>query len=407
MAEHLRSHAHPGEDLAEEYLPERFSIVAGGGFHRLLGRLGLLEDDLLPSSTAALALALLAWCIPALVAVVQTAVDPAYSGWDYFGDATVYARYLVAIYVMVATERLADERVILLTRHFQEAELLSGMARARFVAAVRKADRRSSSVSAELLILFLALTLSFIFTRLSTEVAVETWEGMVGAAGSVTLSWAGEVSAFTSNALFLFLVLRWLWRFLIWATLLWRASRLPLQIMPLHPDRCGGLGFLAIFPGIFSGLVFALSCVIAASFHKALPVVGESDQTIWLAVAAWLVLVSLIFLGPLLFFVRPLYVARETAMLQYGRLAHKHHLAFHRRWIAGGADGKEILGSADPSSVSDLNASVQTAEDMITFPLDRSALLLLLGSAAAPLILVAALQMPVGELMKLILGVLV
>ena len=31
--------------------------------------------------------------------------------------------------------------------------------------------------------------------------------------------------------------------------------------MPLHPDRSGGLGFLANFPGIFSGFVFALSSV--------------------------------------------------------------------------------------------------------------------------------------------------
>ena len=36
---------------------------------------------------------------------------------------------------------------------------------------------------------------------------------------------------------------------------------LSLQLMPLHPDRSGGLGFLANFPGIFSGFVFALSSV--------------------------------------------------------------------------------------------------------------------------------------------------
>jgi hypothetical protein len=78
-------------------LPERFSIVAGGGFHRLLGRLGLLGDDQLPSHAAALGLALSAWSIPALVAVAQTLFDASYSGWDYFRDPTVYARYLVAV----------------------------------------------------------------------------------------------------------------------------------------------------------------------------------------------------------------------------------------------------------------------------------------------------------------------
>jgi len=37
-----------------------------------------------------------------------------------------------------------------------------------------------------------------------------------------------------------------------------------MQLMPLHPDRSGGLGFLASFPGIFSGVVFALSFVVVA-----------------------------------------------------------------------------------------------------------------------------------------------
>ena len=405
MTDNHSSAAPPRNRPGEDDLPERFSIVAGGGFHSLLGRVGLLDDNL-PSHRAAMGLALVAWSIPALFAVIQTALAPAYSGWDYFGDATVYARYLVAIYVMVVTERAADERIVLLTRYFWDAGLLDGPGRARFAAAVRLADGRSGSWRAELMILIIALACSFIVTRLYTEISAETWEGMAGAGGESVLSWAGEASALTSSALFLFLVMRWLWRFLIWAALLWRASRLPLQLMPLHPDRCGGLGFLALFPGIFSGLVFALSCVIAASFHKAVTVVGDSDQTIWLAVAAWLVLVSLLFLGPLLFFARPLYIARETARLQYGRLAHKHHLAFHHKWIADADHENEILGSPDPSSVSDLNASVEIALGMIAIPVDRNALLLLLGSAAAPLLLVAAAQMPVGDLIKLILGVL-
>ncbi len=403
---HISPAHDPGQSV-EDDLPERFSIVAGGGFHTLLGRLGLLSDDLLPSPAAATGLALLAWSIPALVVAGQSVLDPGYSGWDYFGDATVYARYLVAIYIMVLTERVADERIVLLTRYFRDAELLNVPDRARFALAVRLADRRSGSWRAELVVLIIALACSFVATRLTTEISADTWEGMSRANGETVLSWAGEVSAMTSNALFLFLVFRWLWRFLIWAALLWRASRLPLQLMPLHPDRCGGLGFLTLFPGIFSGLVLALGCVIAASFHKAVPVFTQADPTIWMAVAAWLVLVSVIFLGPLLFFVRPLYIAREAARLQYGRLAHKHHLMFHRKWISGNAHENEILGSADPSSVSDLNASVETALGMITIPLDRNALLLLLGSAAAPLLLVAALQMPLGDLMKLLFGVLV
>lgn len=389
-----------------ENLPERFSLVAGGGFHTLLGRFGLLEEDQLPSYVAAFALAILAWSIPAVFIVLQSLINPEYSGWDYFEDPTVYSRYLVAILVMIATERMADNRVGLLMRQFGDAQILDGPNRSRFAAAVSRADRRSSSKVTELLLLVLAFFWSITTTRIASEVSVENWEAAVTEGGGTVLSWAGDASAFTSNALFLFLVFRWFWRFFIWASLLRTTSRLELQVMPLHPDRCGGLGFLGIFPGIFSGLIFALSCVIAASFYKVISTVGDTEQLLWLAVTVWLLLVSTVFLGPLLFFSRPLYMAREKAVLDYGRLAHGHHLEFHRKWITGHTHGREIVGSADPSSLSDLNASVQTVHEMRIFPIDRQAMIQILISAGLPLLVMAALRMPVGDLLKLIMGVL-
>jgi hypothetical protein len=351
-------------------------------------------------------LALLAWSIPAIFVLLQSLLENGYSGWDYFEDPTVYCRYLVAILIMVFTERMADNRVGLLIQQFRDAQILNGQDRAKFATAVRLADKRASSRGMELLILGVAFAWSVTTTRLATVVSSDNWEGAVAADGGVVLSWAGDVSAFTSNTLFMFLILRWFWRFTIWASLLRTTSRLQLQIMPLHPDRCGGLGFLGIFPGIFSGLIFALSCVIAASFYKLSPVIGGADQYLWLAVIVWLLLISFIFLGPLLFFLRPLYMARERSMLDYGRLAHGHHLEFHRKWILGRRPGGDILGSAEPSSLSDLNASVQTVHEMRTFPIDRPALVQLLLSAGGPLLVMAALRMPLGELLKLIVGVL-
>lgn len=393
----------PGEDAD---LPEHFSLVAGGGFHQFMGRLGLLGEDQLPSYRAAVAVALLAWSIPAVFVILQSLLVGSYSGWDYFEDPTVYSRYLVAIVVMIATERMADNRVSLLIQQFSEARILSGPNRARFAVAVRRADTRTSSRAAELLILLVAFAWSVTTTRIATAVSVESWEAALSADGGTMLSWAGDVSALTSNTLFLFLVFRWFWRLFIWATLLRTTSRLQLQIMPLHPDRCGGLGFLGIFPGIFSGLIFALSTVIAASFYKAIPGIGDSSQLLWLAVIIWLLLVSAIFLGPLLFFVRPLYLAREHSLLEYGRLAHGHHLEFHRKWIVERVPGEDILGSADPSSLSDLNASVQTVHEMHVVPIDKPSLLQMLASAGLPLLVMAALRMPVGDLLKLIMGVL-
>jgi hypothetical protein len=380
-----------------------FSLVAGGPFHTVLRRLGLIEADQLPGRRAASALVLLAWLPPALLAVAQSLVDGAYAGWGFFTDLTVLTRYLVAIWVMIVTERYADDRFVLLTRHFREARLLSDDAAPGFLAALDLADRRSSSRLVEGVIFAAALAWSGLTESYVVALAGSSWEGaMVG--GEVVLSWAGETTRFLSNPLFLFLVLRWIWRFCVWTGLLFRISRLPLQLTPLHPDRSAGLGFLAIYPSIFSGFVFALSCVIASSFIKELGLERHSPETVWFALAGWLAMSLVVFLGPLLVFVRPLYAARERALLEYGRLSTHHHLAFHRKWIGEERSGEDLMGSSDPSSVSDLNASVQAVRELRVVPVDRTAVVQLVVAAGVPLLAVVAKQIPLVDIAKWIVG---
>ena len=381
----------------------RFSLVVGGPFHAVLRRLGLLGADQLPARRAAVGLALLAWLPPALLAAAQSLVDPRYSGWGFFADSTVYTRYLVAIWVMLATERYAEGRIALLTRQFREARLVSDNGLPAFRAALADADRRSSSALAEAVILGAALIWSSLVARYAVALAGSSWEG-TAVAGEVVLSWAGETARFVSNPLFLFLVLRWIWRFLVWTALLYRISRLPLQLTPLHPDRSAGLGFLTIYPSIFSGFIFALSCVVASSFLKELGLETHSSETVWFAIGGWLALSLVLLLGPLLVFVGPLHAVRERALLEYGRLAAQHHLAFHRKWIEEPRSGADLMGSSDPSSASDLNASVQAVREMRVFPVDGPAVLQLVVAAGVPMLAVVATQIPLADLVKWIVG---
>jgi hypothetical protein len=190
----------------------------------------------------------------------------------------------------------------------------------------------------------------------------------------------------------------------VWTTLLYQISRLPLQLTPLHPDRSAGLGFLTIYPNIFSGFVFALSFVVASAFLKELDLVAHDAETIWYALAAWLLMVVLLFLGPLLVFVGPLYRVREQALLDYGRLTSQHHLAFHRRWIDEGRSGEDLMGLPDPSSASDLNASVQSVQELRVFPVDRAAFVQLVVAAAVPMLLVIAHEFPFFKILMWIVG---
>lgn len=384
---------------------ERFSIVAGGPFHATLRRVGLIGADQLPTHRAAIILALLAWLPPAVIAVLQSVLDGRYSGWGFLTDLTVYTRYLIAIWMMVATERYADGRFIILAQHFREARLLSGDSLPAFESALAIADRRTSSTLAEAVIIAIALIWPGFVASFTVELAGSSWEGML-VGGDVVLSWAGETARFLSTPLFLFLVLRWLWRFLVWGVLLYRVSRLPLQLTPLHPDRAAGLGFLAIYPSVFSGFVFALSCVVASSFLKDLSLERHDPATVWIAIAGWLVITLIMFLGPLLVFSPTLYAVRERALLDYGRLASQHHLAFHQKWIREARSGEDLMGAPETSSAADLNASVEVAQAMRVVPIDLIAVIQLVVAAGIPMLAVVATQIPLGDLAKWLVGTL-
>ena len=381
----------------------KFSLVSGGPFHSILARLGLLGPDKLPNWRTVVVLVLLAWAPPAVLAISQSLLHADYAGWDFFTDSTVYTRYLVAVTAMVATERFADGRVSVLVNQFLQARLVAPDAVDEFRTIVVQADQRSAQPLAEAILLIVALAGSWWSFYFVSTVSVSGWEEWT-IGGETHLSWAGTAAELVGNPLFMFLVLRWFWRFLVWAQLLARTSRLPLKLTAMHPDRVGGLIFLGLFPGIFIGFVFALSCVISSSLVKTIALLGPSQQFVWLAIAAWVLLVVLVFVAPLFFFSMPIYRLREQALIEYGRLAQVHHQLFHDRWITYGKKTEELLGSPDPSSSADLNGCIQAVLDMRFMPLDWASLVQLAIAALAPFVVVVASRIPLAEVLKWIVG---
>jgi hypothetical protein len=367
--------------------------------------MGLLGPDQLPTWRTAFVLALVAWLPPAILAVAQSLIHQGYDGWAFFQDGTVYTRYLVAVIAMVVTERFADDRISMLVNQFLQARLLESGVREEYRAIVARADQRASSSRAEGLIVLLALSWSWLSFYFVSAISVSGWEEWSGG-GESQLSWAGTVAELVANPIFLFLVMRWFWRFTVWTLLLSQVSKLRLTLTAMHPDRAGGLIFLGLFPGIFSGFVFALSCVVCSSLVKSMALLAPSQAFTWMVIGGWVIFMALVFLAPLLFFSAPLYRAREKVLITYSRLAQAHHQAFERTWVDGENAPENLLGSPDPSSATDLNSCVQAALDMRIVPLDWAAVLQILIAAGAPFLVILASLVPLGQIVKWLLGAL-
>ena len=195
-------------------------------------------------------------------------------------------------------------------------------------------------------------------------------------------------------------LLRWLWRFVTLTWLMFQLSRIPLQLSVLHPDRTGGLSFLALYPTVFNGLLFAVGSALAASFIRDLSAESIAVETVQFAVAAWIGFVLVIVVGPLAAFVPCLSALKSNAVVRYGHLATEFHQGLERKWLGSGATAGDLLASNDASTAADLNAIVASIWDMRVIPVDRSTVLSVALAAGIPMLAVLAKQMPLEELAR-------
>ena len=102
----------------------------------------------------------------------------------------------------------------------------------------------------------------------------------------------------------------WLWRLVVATALMWRVSRLNLDLVPTHPDGAAGLGFLEMVPMAFVAPAFALSAVLSAVWAHDVVYHGVTLTTLTIPIGAFVVFTSILMLVPLLVFTQPVWVAR-------------------------------------------------------------------------------------------------
>jgi hypothetical protein len=220
------------------------------------------------------------------------------------------------------------------------------------------------------------------------------------------LSWAGLWLVLVSQPLFVFLILRWFWRLLLWTRFLWRVSRLDLDLVPAHPDRAGGLGILGVTHGAFNWLVAALAVVFSARAAQWILHDGLPPTALQAPIFVFLVIAMLIFEGPLLLFLLPLAEAKRSGLVAYRELADRYTRAFDAKWVRGGAPREEVLGSADIQSLADMGGGYDLVARMRVVPIELNQLAALALSALLPMVPLLATAIPLQQILTKLLGIL-
>jgi hypothetical protein len=236
-------------------------------------------------------------------------------------------------------------------------------------------------------------------------VDVASWYG-AAASGQWQPSLAGWWFGCISLPLFQFILLRWYFRLFVWARFLWQVSRIELKLVPIHPDRCGGLGFLAIVSSAFAPLLLAQGALLAGTLANQIFFAGAKLPQFKVEIVAMVAVALFAVLGPLLVFVPVLARAKRVGLREYGSLAQRYVRDFDQKWLRGGVTPDEpLVGSADIQSLADLFNSFEIVRGMRSVPFAKETFFQLAVLTLAPLLPLTLTMVSLEELLGRILKV--
>ena len=384
-----------------------FSLVLGGPLFQLLRRAHLSDDALLLQRRRIVVISLFAWLPLAMLAALGGRLFGSDVAVPFLLDVDVHVKFLVAMPLLIAAELVVHQRMRSVALAFRERNLVSDAAAVRLDAAVASAYRLRNSVTAEVVLIAIVYIVGVtIVWRQYVALDAATWYATPAAGGS-NLTLAGVWYGYVSLPIFQFLLCRWYFRIFIWARLLWQVSRIELQLVPTHPDRVGGLGFLATTSYAFVPLLMAHGALLAGNLATQIFHAGASLTQFRLEILLLVILMVILVVGPLLVFAPQLAAARRTGLREYGTLAQRYVRDFDSKWVRGnGSAGEPILGTGDIQSLADLGNSFTIIQEMRMVPVTKQAMLQLGAATLAPIAPLLLTLMPLEELLKKLFGIL-
>jgi hypothetical protein len=359
------------------------SMTRGGPFYHLLQRLHLTSRD---GAIQWWPLSAIAW-LPLLGAsllhlAIDGRVDPIVK------DLSAHARYLLAVPLVVAAENLLEYRCAGVAERFR-ADLADWVVVDQIV---DRAHRMRDSVVVEVVITVLAVIGGL----------AALWTGETGFVhgGELTphLSFATVWYGTVALPLLQFLLLRWLWRWVIWTYVLVRISREPLRLNAINPDKCAGLHFVG---GPIDALaLFGASQTVIASAAWATQILNHQAKlsNFVSTFFTFELAISCVAFGPLVAFTGKLYAARTRDLACFHGLVTEYVDRFRAKWLGPHAD--EVLGTADIQSLNDLGSSFETGTKTRMVPITTRPVINLWLCTVIPVVPLVFTEVPVRDVAK-------
>ena len=359
-----------------------FSLVLGGPLYQLLRRSHLEGSAMELLHRRVIASILLTW-VPLLLLSTFGRGAAGAGRISFFHDIEVHVRFLVALPILIVAELLVHSRIRPMVRRFVDLRIVQPADMPRFRKAIDSAARIRDSVFVELTLVAAVYTLGLWAWNSRTDLGLMTWYALPG--GRWKLTPAGYWYVFVSLPVFQFILLRWYMRLWIWFRFLWQVNRLKLNLLPTHPDRCGGLSFLGKSSYSYAPILFAQGAILAGIVAGRVIYGGESLLSFKFQVGGFIVFFVVVVLAPLLMFTPTMARTKRQGLADYGVFAQRYAEAFDRKWVHEAFPSEELLGTGDIQSLADLGNSYEIVRAMRVVPFGLQDVSRLAAATVAPL----------------------
>ena len=384
----------PGEPAPAEAAALGFSLVREDSLHdaQRAARLMPLKGFGLGRRIAILVA--VTW-LPLVVAALLN--RSAFQGTEpllqHFG---VHVRFLVAVPLFLLAEPLAERVGRRILAYFLGSGLVAASDRAAYVSIIESCRRLLRSRLALLgVIAFVVIQAALAARDLTHLHEVHGWATREGGAG---LSFAAWWFLLVSRPIYGILLFNWIWRLLVTVILLGRIARLNLQLVPTHPDGCGGLGFLQNLPTVFAPVIMASSAVLAGRWGHDVLYHQVAVESLRVPMIIFVALALVLFLAPLLVFAPSLLALKRRSLLAYGALVGRHGRLVEHRWVRGETvvdDG--LLGAPELGPVADTLTLYESIQKLRAAPIGKQSIATVAGAAVIPMLPVIAIQIPIKD----------
>jgi hypothetical protein len=311
-------------------------------------------------------------------------------------DLAVHVRMLVATPILLVLDQVFPLVCSATLRQLAQGRFISESERPHFERLWRSAARWADAWLPELVI-----AVSSVGFGVAVILGYFPLRGLPsGGAFTMAQRWY----AMTDLPLFQFLLWRSLWRWLVWARVLVGLARIRIVLVPWHPDRRGGIGFLSDpSVGYCAMVLFAVSSVVCSEWGERFAL-GETLRSFQPLLLLFAVVGSLVAFGPLFFFVPQLFRAKRQGLIEANSFATRFGRRFHRHWIQSRRSrGREALAGDDIQALDALGSSYRDGIAQLRLVLiDKTDVLLLLAATLAPVVPVMIARVPLEEWSQLL-----